>query len=73
MHELLQKRWGTFFLLSCLPYAYHFVSIIIGMDKFVHWSRFTGCEGAADFEAATAVFDTALVVVLVFHIIEWVR
>jgi len=73
MSIILDKRWGLFFLLSLFPYAYHFVSIIIGMDKFVHWSRFSTCVGAEDFTAATAVFDTALVVVLVFHIIEWVR
>jgi len=43
------------------------------MDKYVHWSRFTGCKGAEDFKAASGVFDTAIFLALVFHIIEWVR
>jgi hypothetical protein len=73
MPQILDNRWGLFFLTSIIPYAYHFVSIIIGMDKFVHWSRFTGCVGATNFTEATEVFDTALVLVLVFHIVEWVR
>ena len=31
------------------------------------------CTGAADFKEASAVFDTALMLILIFHIIEWVR
>ena len=49
------------------------MSIIIGMDKYVNYSRFTGCEGATDFKEASAVYDNAIFLVLVFHIIEWVR
>lgn len=73
MHEILQKRWGIFFLFSTLVYIYHFLSIIIGMDKYVHYSRFTGCKDTTSFKDASAVFDTALLLVLIFHIIEWVR
>lgn len=43
------------------------------MDKYVHYSRFTGCVGATSFSDASAVFDGALMAVLTFHIIEWVR
>ena len=54
-------------------YAYHFVSIIIGMNQYVHYTRFLECGDAKDFLAATDVYDTALFVVLLFHIVEWVR
>ena len=73
MHEIVQKRWGLFFILTSVVYCYHFLSIIIGMDKYVHYSRFAGCEGTTDFKDASAVFDMALLLVLIFHIIEWVR
>lgn len=73
MHEILQKRWGLFFLLHSVVYSYHFLSIIIGMDKYVHYSRFTGCAGTVDFKGASEVFDGALLIVLIFHIIEWIR
>jgi hypothetical protein len=73
LHTILQNRWGMFFLWSSLAYSYHFLSIIIGMDKYVHYSRFTGCVGTADFAEASAIFDTPIFVVLLFHIIEWVR
>jgi len=73
MHEIIQKRWGIFFLFTSVIYSYHFMSIIVGMDKYVHYSRFTGCEGATDFKQASAVYDGAIFLVLVFHIIEWVR
>jgi len=58
MHEILQKRWGLFFIYTSVVYSYHFLSIIIGMDKYVHYSRFTGCEGTTDFKEASAYFDT---------------
>ena len=73
MHEILQKRWGLFFILSSLVYSYHFVSIILGMNQYVHYSRFLTCGDALTFDTASAVYDSALMVVLVFHIIEWVR
>jgi len=73
MHDILQNRWGLFFTLSFFVYAYHFVSVIFGMNQYVNWMRFAGCEGASDFKEASAVFDTAIFLVLIFHIIEWVR
>lgn len=39
----------------------------------MHYSRFTGCEGTTDFKGASEVFDMAIMLVLVFHIIEWIR
>lgn len=71
--EILDKRWGMFSLYTALVYTYHFLTIIIGMDKFVHYSRFTGCAGATDFKEASAVYDGIIMAVLVFHIIEWIR
>ena len=56
-------------------YAYHFVSIILGMDTFVHWTRFQVCGTVkkGDYQGATDVYDGPLMAVLIFHIIEWVR
>jgi len=59
-----------------VTYSYHFVSIITGMNQFVHWSRFKACDGLnaqTEFKEASAIFDGPLMIVLVFHIIEWVR
>ena len=76
MHEILQKRWFIFFLMVSVVYSYHFISIITGMNQFVHYTRFIGCGtavGEGKFKEASALFDTPLFIVLVFHIIEWVR
>lgn len=72
-HEILQKRWGLFFLLALPVYFYHFINVVLGLDMFCHWTRFQGCVGAGDFKEASAVYDTAICLVCIFHIIEWVR
>ena len=73
MDVILQKRWGLFFLLSSVVYSYHFVSIIMGMNQYVHWNRFQPCNGAVGLVEASAVLDAPIMVVLLFHIVEWVR
>jgi hypothetical protein len=72
-HEILQKRWGLFSILTSVVYFYHFISAVLGLDMFCHWTRFTGCAGASDFKEASAVYDGAIMVVCIFHIVEWVR
>jgi len=54
-------------------YAYHFVSIIIGMNQYVHYTRFSPCNESKDFLEATEKLDGPLLASLLFHIIEWVR
>ena len=63
-------------LMIFVVYAYHFIMVIIGMDKYVHYTRFIACgeiTDEKDFQAATDVYDSALFITLIFHIIEWVR
>lgn len=31
-YAILQKRWGLFTILSAIPYFYHFISVILGID-----------------------------------------
>lgn len=72
-NDIFQNRWGLFSLIGAIPYAYHFVSAILGVDVFCSYTRFTGCVGATTFQEATEVYDSALMIICIFHIIEWIR
>ena len=44
-----------------------------GVDKFGHYTRVFPCTGAETPEKAEEVYDMAIMLVTVFHIIEWAR
>jgi hypothetical protein len=60
-------------MISFVVYVYHFVMAIAGVDKFCDYTRTIPCGDAKTAEEASAVFDTALFLVTIFHIVEWVR
>ena len=71
--KILDTRWLLFTAISFVVYAYHFVWAMAGVDKFGHYTRLFPCTGAETPEKAEAVYDTAIMLVTCFHIIEWAR
>lgn len=77
-YKIISTRWGLFTLLASVIYCIHLVCTIAGVNHYADGSRFRLCpdaEGAAntDPESASAVFDSALLLTSLFHMIEWVR
>ena len=76
-HEVLYKIITTKWVLCCgiafLPYLYHLLWVIAGVNMYTDYTRLTPCGTATDGDTASAVFDTALLLCIVFHIIEWIR
>ena len=73
LHVVLEKRWGLFTILAGIVYSYHLVWTITGVDAFTDISRFNKCGDATNADESSAIFDTALGLVAVFHMIEWIR
>ena len=46
---------------------------MMGVDKFGHYTRFNTCTGATTASDAEGVYDMAIILVTIFHIIEWAR
>lgn len=54
-------------------YIYHLLWTIAGVNAFADYTRNIPCGLALDADAASAVFDSALAVSTIFHMIEWIR
>ena len=78
MFKIIQTRWGLFTLISGVIYLYHLTWTIAGVNAFADYTRkntcvsVTGTENIADDEAS-AIFDTALALSTIYHMIEWLR
>lgn len=70
--KIISTRWGLFTCLAGVIYSFHLLWAISGTDKFTDYTRLNACAGLEG-EDASAVFDGAILVVTVFHIIEWIR
>ena len=46
---------------------------MVGVDKYGHYTREFTCGGADTAEKAEAVYDVAIALVAIFHMIEWAR
>lgn len=54
-------------------YIYHLLWTITGVDKFTDITRTYQCGEATNADDASAVFDTAIALASIFHMIEWIR
>ena len=54
-------------------YTFHLLWTITGVDKFTDVTRGYLCGDAKTFDEATAVYDTGIALVTIFHMIEWIR
>lgn len=71
--KILDTRWLLFSAICFVVYAYHFVWAMAGVDKFSHYTRLFVCGEAKNADEAMAVYDVAIAMVTIFHILEWAR
>ena len=78
--EIVTKRWGTFTLIGGAVYIWHLFFTVMGVDKYTDITRKYSCNGTpfdllSDDQRAenSRLFDTAIILVTIFHMIEWLR
>ena len=71
--KIISTKWGTFTLLGLVIYIYHLCWAVGSIDKYADITRLYACGGNPYGEESSAVFDQALLLVSIFHIIEWLR
>jgi hypothetical protein len=73
LFKIISQKWGTFCLLCAPIYIYHLLWTIAGINAYADYTRENVCGNAQTKEAASAVFDTAIAMVSMWHMIEWIR
>lgn len=81
--KIIETKMGQFCAIGGLLYLYHLIWTVAGVNAFADYTRKIACgddslyAGATTAEekgaAASAVFDTAIALVTVFHMIDWIR
>ncbi len=59
--------------MSFAIYFYHFCWAVGAVDKFCQVSRFNLCGTATNDAEASAIYDTGLILICIFHLTEWIR
>lgn len=75
MHEIVAKDtvWPLFTIISLIPYLFHLIMTIWGVDQFADYKREWMCGGATDAITADALFSTPIALVCIYHMIEWIK
>lgn len=71
--KIIETKWISFCLITGVLYLYHLIWTMYGVNQFSSQSREIVCGSAANKEDASAVYDTAIALVTVFHMIDWIR
>ena len=71
-YKILATKWVLFTCLGGFTYFYHFAWTVTGVDNFCDYTRNNAC-GDKSGDDASAILDTAIALVTVFHMIEWLR
>ena len=71
--KIVTTRWGTFSILAGFIYSFHLVMTIIGVDKYTDITRLNLCGNAKTGEEASEIYDSAIMLATIFHMIEWIR
>lgn len=73
--KIIETKWGTFVLLGGFVYLYHLMWTIAGVNAYADYTREKVCGDpvAKDGDEASAIFDSAIAIATIYHMIEWVR
>ena len=74
-YKIISNRWGLFTALGGFTYWYHFAWTVAGVDNYCDITRLNQCtaDSIGDGEKASGVYDLAIGLVAIFHMIEWLR
>jgi len=71
-YKIVATKWGLFTALGGFTYFYHFAWTVAGVDNYCDYTRTMSCASKSG-EDASAVYDMAIALVTIFHMVEWLR
>lgn len=72
-YVVIEKEWGKFTLLTALIYLIHLVWMCYGVDVYASYERHIPCGSSLTKDDASSVYDTWILLCIIFHMIEWIR
>ena len=73
-YKIIEHKWVMFCGLGAVFYLYHLLWTISGVNMYTDYTRQIGCGSASGGgDASSAIFDMALLLSTVFHMVEWIR
>lgn len=72
-YVIIEKEWVLFTLVTALVYCLHLVWMCYGVDAYSSYERHIICGDAKNIDDASAVYDTWILLCIIFHMVEWIR
>ena len=72
-YTIIEKEWVKFTLLTAVIYLIHLFWMCYGVDVYSSYERHTPCQGASTKDDASGVYDTWILLTIIFHMVEWIR
>lgn len=70
---IIEKEWVRFVLITAVIYLIHLVWMCYGVDVYSSYERHITCGDGLSKESASAVYDTWILLCVIFHMLEWIR
>ena len=72
-YVIIEKEWVMFTGLTAITYCLHLFWMCYGVDSYSSYERHLLCGDATSLEDASAVYDTWILLCIIFHMVEWIR
>lgn len=77
-YVIIEKEWKFFVPVTAITYCLHLFWMCYGVDVYSSYERHVKCGDAADeskttLDGASAVYDTWILLCIIFHMVEWIR
>lgn len=72
-YVIIEKEWVLFTLVTAVVYLIHLFWMCYGVDVYASYERHVPCDGKTKLEDLEAVYDTWILLCIVFHMVEWIR
>ena len=72
-YVIIEKEWVRFVLITGVIYLIHLVWMCYGVDVYSSYERHIPCTTGLTKDSASALYDTWILLCVVFHMLEWIR
>ena len=72
-YVIIEKEWVLFTLSTAVTYLLHLMWMCYGVDSYSSYERHKTCGDAKSLEESSAVYDTFILLCIIFHMVEWIR
>lgn len=70
---IIEKEWGKFTLMTAVVYLFHLFWMCYGVDVYASYERHVPCGGKSKLDELEGVYDTWILLCIIFHMVEWIR